>query len=566
MFDPPDVPSPAPKKGRVLLFGAVAVVIAFLGMWLEHAGEHAVAPNVALPWVLPFVVLLGCIATMPFVAKHFWEHYYPHVAVGLGAIVGLYYLFVLKTGGNAHEAMEAAATAAGGEGGPLATTAWRSMAKSFGEYISFIFLLGSLFTISGGILISVRRKATPTVNTVLLLTGAIIANIFGTTGAAMLLIRPFLRINKGHIKPYHIVFFIFIVANVGGSLTPIGDPPLFLGYLKGVPFWWVLEQCWPMWLVAVGVLLAVFFLIDTLAHRKETRAEHSREDLGPAVSIFGMGNLLLVFAVLAGILLHEQLVHMVHIPWRELIMVAAVTLSLLTTPRRIHVENVFNFAPIREVALLFVGIFATMVPALNYLSNHAEDPALRRYLHTPGQYYFTSGTLSSVLDNAPTYLTFLATEAGKLPPEAVKRVVAIVEDPTKPSGDPEKWDKELEADLAGLSPEDQQHAKLALGALMQYHRDKVRSGGLTYDQVRVGFLLGEEQLEWYIIAISLGSVFFGAMTYIGNGPNFMVKSIAENAGVKCPSFFGYIGMYSVPILLPILILIWLVFLAGHAGH
>jgi Na+/H+ antiporter NhaD/arsenite permease-like protein len=207
-----------------------------------------------------------------------------------------------------------------------------------------------------------------------------------------------------------------------------------------------------------------------------------------------------------------------------------------------------------------------MVPALNYLSNHAEDPALSRYLNTPGQFYFTSGTLSSVLDNAPTYLTFLATEAGKLPPEAVKRVAEIVADPGKPSLDPVQREKDLEADLAGLSPEDEQHAKLALSALVRYHDEKVRTGALTYDQIRIGFLLGDEQLEWYIIAISLGSVFFGAMTYIGNGPNFMVKSIAENAGVKCPSFFGYIGMYSVPILLPILILIWAVFLAGHAGH
>jgi Na+/H+ antiporter NhaD/arsenite permease-like protein len=558
MFDPPDVPSSAPRPGRVMIFAVLAVAAAFLGQALEHAGEHAVAPNIALPWVIPFVVLLGCIATMPFVAKHFWEHYYPHVAVGLGAVVAAYYLFVLKAGGDAHGTAATAAAGAGG-GGLFGTTAWRSMAKSFAEYISFIFLLGSLFTISGGILISVRRKATPGVNTMLLLTGAVIANIFGTTGAAMLLIRPYLRINKGHIRPYHIVFFIFVVANVGGSLTPIGDPPLFLGYLKGVPFWWVLENCWPMWLVAVGVLLAVFYVIDKRNDRGAARAEHSRDDLGPAVSIFGMGNMLLVFGVLAGILLHEQLVHLLGIPWRELIMAAAMSISLLTTPRRIHVENVFNFAPIREVALLFVGIFATMVPALNYLAIHAHDPALSRYLNTPGQFYYTSGTLSSVLDNAPTYLTFLETETGKLPPKAVERTMQLVKDPRKPA----EGEAEMAADLAGLSEEEAADVRGALVALRKYHGDRVTAGTLTNDQIRTGFLLGNETLEWYIVAISLGAVFFGAMTYIGNGPNFMVKSIAENAGVPCPSFFGYIFRYSIPILLPILILIWALFLYRH---
>ena len=245
-FDPPDTPSPAPKPRAVALFAIAGTVVAFLGMTLEHLGEHAVTPDISWPWVLPFVVMLACIATMPFIAKHFWEHYYPHVAIGLALVIVIYYVFFQRVPeGDVLAQGQLAETGSFGERAGL------SIAKSFAEYISFIFLLGSLYTISGGILISVRRKATPAVNTGLLLTGAIIANVFGTTGAAMLLIRPFLRINKGHIRPYHIVFFIFIVANVGGSLTPIGDPPLFLGYLKGVPFWWVLEHCWPMWLVTV---------------------------------------------------------------------------------------------------------------------------------------------------------------------------------------------------------------------------------------------------------------------------------------------------------------------------
>jgi Na+/H+ antiporter NhaD/arsenite permease-like protein len=543
MYDPPDVASREATPRGVALFILLAVFAAFLGLWFENVGETAAVPVVALPWVAPFILLLGSIATMPFIAKHFWEKHYHHVALVLAAIVTSYYLLGLRAGG--------------------------AMAKSFGEYISFIFLLGSLYTVSGGILIRVRRQATPKVNTALLLTGAIIANIFGTTGAAMLLIRPFLRINKGHIRPYHIVFFIFIVANVGGSLTPIGDPPLFLGYLKGVPFWWVLEHCWPMWLVAVGILLAIFFVIDTRAHGGEARAEHDPRDAGPAVSVFGVSNLLLVFAILAGILLHDQLVHLVHVPWRELIMTVAVAISLTTTPQRIHLENVFNYAPIREVGFLFVGIFATMVPALNYLGNHAEDEALRKYLETPGQFYYKSGVLSSVLDNAPTYLTFLETEIGKLDPHLVQTAMEVVRTPNKAAPDDGDFTRLRARNPAryqdpAVFEADKKTLARAILALEEYHGENVRSGHLSTDQIKLGFLLGDEKLNWYIVAISLGSVFFGAMTYIGNGPNFMVKSIADNAGAPTPSFFGYILRFSVPMLLPILIFVWLLFLRGHA--
>jgi Na+/H+ antiporter NhaD/arsenite permease-like protein len=387
----------------------------------------------------------------------------------------------------------------------------------------------------------------------------------------MLLIRPYLRINKGHLRPFHIVFFIFIIANCGGSLTPIGDPPLFLGYLKGVPFWWVLEHCWPMWCVAVGALLVAFFIIDTLAHRKEERAPQDRNDLGPAVSIFGVSNLLLIFAILAGIMMHDKMVEFAPLPWRELIMVAAVSLSLWTTPHRLHVENVFNFAPIKEVALLFIGIFATMVPALNYLSNHANDEAIRRALSTPGQFYYSSGTLSSVLDNAPTYVTFLETEIGKLDKREVAFVTDVVKDPAKDQPDDADFQRFFGANQAAYPTKASQDAARAeidrvfIEGLIKYHHDNVRTGKLSNDQIHVSFLLGDEKLNWYIIAVSLGSVFFGAMTYIGNGPNFMVKSIAENAGAKCPSFFGYIFMYSLPVLLPILILVWWIFLRPHAG-
>ena len=317
---PAEASAPVPKKWLIVA-AIVAVGVALLGSWCEHLGAKAVAQSVPLPWVLPFVLLLACIATMPFIAPHFWEKHYQWVAIGLGVVVSLYYGFFL----NAAE----------------------SIAKSLGEYISFIFLLGALFVISGGILIRIRRQATPMVNTVLLGVGAILANVFGTTGASMLLIRPYLRINRGHIRPYHVVFFIFSVSNLGGCLTPIGDPPLFLGYLKGVPFFWVLEHCWPAWCVGIGALLTLFFSLDSMAHARGLRAPHDEQDLGPAISVFGTGNLLFISLVLVGVFLAP--------PYRELLMAAATFGSLWTTSHRIHWENTFNFAPIKEVACLFLG-------------------------------------------------------------------------------------------------------------------------------------------------------------------------------------------------------------------
>ena len=540
MFEPPETLS-KPVSHRNIIFLFLAAAAFAVGGWcFGHFGETAVTPNVSGIWTIPFALLLVCIAIMPFVAKHFWEKNYQWVSIGLGALVTAYYCF--------------------GLGAP------RAMAKSYGEYISFICLLGSLFVVSGGILIRVRKTATPAVNVGMLLVGAILANIFGTTGASMLLIRPFLRINRGHIRPYHIIIFIFVVSNIGGGLIPLG-PPLFLGYLKGVPFWWVAEHCWPAWAVAIGLILSVFFVIDTVHHGRQPRAAHDVNDLGPAVSIYGAGNLVYIALILVGVFMAP--------PFRELLMVAAACASLWTTPDRIHRENVFNFAPIKEVALLFVGIFATMVPALNYLSTHANDAAFKKYLQTPGQFYFASGSLSAVLDNAPTYMTFLETEVGKIDPKLKEVAYKIVQRKGQSAATPadylELYNANSQRYAADPTLFDQDKADLdaALRALQKYHGDKVDAGNLTKDESDVGFLLGNPDLNWYIVAISLGSVFFGAMTYIGNGPNFMVKSIAENfggGGVECPSFFAYIFRYALPILLPILILVWLIFLLFHGGH
>jgi Na+/H+ antiporter NhaD/arsenite permease-like protein len=500
----------------------------------EAEGSTGV-PNVAVWWILPFALLLGCIATMPLLNPHLWEHNYRYVSFGLAAIVAVYYLFIFPD--------------------PSAPAAWLHEMQ---EYISFICLLGSLFMVSGGIVIHVSRTATPITNVILLLTGAVIANVFGTTSAAMLLIRPFIRINKAHIKPYHIIFFIFIVANCGGSLTPIGDPPLFMGYLKGVPFFWVFQDCWPMWAVAVGALLITFFVIDTLDHRK-TQREHVK-DAGPGVEIFGFHNFVFFGVILVAVFrdsffdaLHEHHYGKLLIS-REVLMVAAAVASRLLTRAYIYERNNFSYGPIKEVAILFVGIFSTMVPALNYLNNNSEKMPLK----TPGQFYFLSGVLSSVLDNAPTYLVFLETKQGLIQKRHAVQIGELREvlDRKRPDGVEPKPDPGTDEAVA-----------VGYDALMKFNRKKVLASEVTDADIRIAMMVGNAPdetgksggLAWYIIAISIGSVFFGACTYIGNGPNFMVKSIAESAGVKCPSFFGYIVRYTLPILLPIYIAIWFIF-------
>ena len=232
--------------------------------------SSSVSTTINIVWAIPFVLLLACIALMPFINKHFWEHHYAKVAIGLAALPAFYYLAILRQPSPWLGAME--------------------------EYISFIVLLSSLFIISGGIVIRVNRKASPLANATLLLIGAIVANIFGTTGASMLLIRPFLRMNRGHLKPYHVVFFIFIVSNCGGLLTPIGDPPLFLGYLEGIPFRWTLDHLWVLWSFVIAALLATFFVIDTIDHAGQARA--AADDEGPQVHILGIQNFVFISAVL----------------------------------------------------------------------------------------------------------------------------------------------------------------------------------------------------------------------------------------------------------------------------
>ncbi len=411
------------------------------------------------PWILaPFALLLAAIAIAPLAFQHTWERCYHWVAAGLGSITVVYYLALLKTPA------------------PMLHTAI--------EYASFLALVGSLFVIAGGIHIRVKGEATPRINCLFLLIGAVLANVIGTTGASMLLIRPWIRMNRYRVTAFHIVFFIFIVSNIGGCLTPIGDPPLFLGYVKGVPFWWVLAHCWQAWLLGVGLLLGAFYFADRRNFMRAPKEVRDRETAHEEWHFEGLHNIAFIAMVLGGVFLP--------LGYREVVMVAAGLGSWFTTKRRIHELNEFNFHPLKEVAWLFAGIFTTMVPALGYLEHHATELGL----HSIPQFFWLTGGLSAMLDNAPTYLAFFASAFG----------------------------------LFGLEmsrPED-------VAIFVTEHAQFLR-------------------------AISLGAVFFGALTYIGNGPNFMVKAIATAAKVETPGFLGYLR-FSVPILLPILVLISLLLL------
>jgi len=405
--------------------------------------SHAIGETLPLWSVLPFAGLLLAIAIVPMFAGQWWERHYEKVSLGFGLPVALYF------------AIGAPAT--------LAHTAH--------EYVSFIVLIGTLFTITGGILVRGAFQPTPLINSAFLAVGAVLANLIGTTGASMLLIRPLLRANARRQQPAHIVvFFIFLVSNIGGTLTPLGDPPLFLGYLEGVPFFWTL-RLWKEWLFALVFVLGIFLVVDFVAWQREER--HPREPVGFAV--LGAHN----FALLGGVLIAVFLGS----PWREALMLAMGLLSYYSTRTDVHDENGFTFHPIREVAIIFLGIFMAMMPAIVVLEARGSLLGLRE----PWHYFWVTGVLSSFLDNAPTYMTFLASARGL----------------------------GLPADVAGVP-------------------------------------------EAFLAAISLGAVFMGANSYIGNGPNFMVKAVAERHGVRMPSFFGYMA-YSAVVLLPVFVCVTLVF-------
>ncbi|HSU56539.1 MAG TPA: sodium:proton antiporter, partial [Candidatus Dormibacteraeota bacterium] len=451
--------------------------------------EHPVLPSL---WMAtPFVALLAAIALAPLFFANWWSKHFTKVSFGLAAITLVYYIGVL------HAQERAARTGL--------------------EYLSFICLIGSLYVVSGGIHINVRGEATPGVNVLFLLVGALISNVLGTTGASMLMIRPWLRMNKYRLTAHHVIFFIFIVSNVGGSLTPIGDPPLFLGYLKGVPFWWVGAQCWPIWLTGIGILLVMFCFVDVENFRRAPRAIREKETAHEEWRFQGLSNLFFLAVILGAALINRPA------GLRELLMVAAAAGSYFTTSQAVHHSNDFNFHPIKEVAILFAGIFATMMPALDWLQGNASHLGNL----TPAVFFWGSGTLSSVLDNAPTYLTFLSAGQGAISPDTATAIAAYI--------------KTHGSDLASASGS--AHADIicqAISALGKYFPAALASGNVTPDQAQVALMLDTPAQIKCLKAISIGSVFFGANTYIGNGPNFMVKAIADQQKAHTPSFLVYV--------------------------
>ncbi|MGC9035777.1 MAG: sodium:proton antiporter [Verrucomicrobiia bacterium] len=459
--------------------------------------------------ILPFVGLLGTIALAPLICPQWWSKHYPKVAFAFAAVTLIYYLFILPS------------------------PAKKTVLHTGHEYISFIALIGSLFVVSGGIHIGVKGESKPGENVLFLFIGAVIANLLGTTGASMLLIRPWIRMNKYRITAYHIVFFIFIVSNVGGCLTPIGDPPLFLGYLKGIPFWWVLEHCWQMWAVGVGILLGIFYIIDKRNYYKAPKPVRDIIAEPPDVFRFeGLHNIVFLGMILGAVFINEPIFV------REIIMIAAAVGSYFTTRREIHESNHFNFHPIIEVAVLFFGIFSTMMPALDWLKIHAGELGSP----TPAFYFYATGILSSFLDNAPTYLTFLSSVFGAvISPDVISQVQHLIQT----NG----------ADLATVS----EPVRQTFMALQKYHASALAKGSVTIDEIEIAYLIGNVTLNNFIVSISVGAVFFGACTYIGNGPNFMVKSIADQQKIHVPTFLGYIIKYTVPYMLPMLAIVWLIF-------
>jgi Na+/H+ antiporter NhaD/arsenite permease-like protein len=429
--------------------------------------------------VLPFVALLLSIAILPLVLPHFWEsNRNKGLVAALLALPVALYLVAAHGEAGVHELIEKGK-----------------------EYASFIVLLASLFVVTGGIYVRGSLAGTPLVNTGVLGLGALIASWIGTTGASVLLIRPLLRANASRERKAHIVvFFIFVVSNCGGLLTPLGDPPLFLGFLKGVPFDWTF-RLWPGWLLVNGALLVIFNVWDQRVLAREERerpgsqleAVLEHEPLG----IEGAANFGFLAAIVAVIYAAGSGAGNAGEPWpfgvQEGLMVAVTLLAYATTPGRIRARNAFGFGPIIEVAVLFAGIFVTMAPALLLLNANAKQFGLSE----PWHFFWAAGSLSSFLDNAPTYLTFAATACG----------------------------------LDGVTLEGRYLATyLALGP----------------------------KAAATLAAISVGAVFMGANTYIGNGPNFMVKAIAEENGVRMPSFFGYMA-YSGGVLIPLFVIATFVF-------
>jgi Na+/H+ antiporter NhaD/arsenite permease-like protein len=433
---------------------------------------------------IPFACMLLSIALFPLVAPEFWHHHFGKTSAFWAALMAIPFLIAYR-GAALHEILHII----------------------LADYVPFIILLWSLYTVSGGILLRGSLRGTPVLNTAILLIGTILASWMGTTGAAMLLIRPFLRANSYRKnRTFMVVFFIFLVANVGGSLTPLGDPPLFLGFLHGVSFFWTFKIM-PQMLTVVVLLLVIYFFLDTYHYRKEN-ASPPDDGVKEPLKVEGTYNFLFLAGIVGSVLMSGIVdwgeintlgIHRAVQDWtRDGLLIVMGILSLVATPIQLREDNDFTWFPIIEVAYLFIGIFITMIPCLAILraGPHGALAFLVNSVVEPFQYFWVTGALSSFLDNAPTYLTFFNT---------------------------------------------------ALGSFYS---------GMAESQ-SVPLLMTENAI--YLKAISAGAVFFGACSYIGNAPNFMVRSISEEAGTPMPSFFGYILKYTLIFLLPCFVVVTFIF-------
>jgi Na+/H+ antiporter NhaD/arsenite permease-like protein len=452
----------------------------------HHGSGHANIGEFLPLWsCIPFAGILLSIALFPLILPDFWHHHFGKISAFWAATLGIPFLIVFK-GDALYEILHII----------------------LADYVPFIILLWSLYTVSGGILLRGTLRGTPIVNLTMLIIGTLLASWMGTTGAAMLLIRPFLRANNYRKnRTFMVVFFIFLVANVGGSLTPLGDPPLFLGFLHGVSFFWTFKIL-PHMLMVVIILLVIYFILDTYHYRKEGVSAPKEESVKEPLKLEGIHNFLFLGGIVGAVLMSGIVdwgevntlgIHRSIQDWvRDGLLILMGVLSLVATPIQIRDDNDFTWFPIIEVAYLFIGIFITMIPCLLILKA-GSDGALA-FLTTgvtqPVHYFWVTGGLSSFLDNAPTYLTFFNS---------------------------------------------------ALGAFFP---------GMSEAQA-VPLLMTEKAI--YLKAISAGAVFFGACSYIGNAPNFMVRSISEEAGTPMPSFFGYILKYALIFLVPVFVIVTFVF-------
>ncbi len=452
----------------------------------NHGAGHANLGEVLPLWsCIPFALILLSIALFPLVLPDFWHHHFGKISAFWIATLSIPFLIVFK-GAALYEILHII----------------------LADYVPFIILLWSLYTVSGGILVRGTLRGTPIVNMAMLIIGTLLASWMGTTGAAMLMIRPFLRANNYRKnRTFMMVFFIFLVANVGGSLTPLGDPPLFLGFLHGVSFFWTFNIL-PHMLMVVIILLVIYFIIDTYHYRKEGVSAPEEEGVKEPLKLEGVYNFLFLGGIVGAVLMSGIVdwgevntlgIHRSVQDWvRDGVLILMGILSLVATPIQLRDDNDFTWFPIIEVAYLFIGIFITMIPCLLILKagSHGALAFLTNSVTQPVHYFWATGGLSAFLDNAPTYLTFFNS---------------------------------------------------ALGAFYS---------GMTEAQA-VPLLMTESAI--YLKAISAGAVFFGACSYIGNAPNFMVRSIAEEAGTPMPSFFGYILKYALLFLVPTFVIVTFVF-------